>query len=141
MSFYYNDALTEDRDKVRLDIGDTQENTGPRPDKRNFSDEEIAFLLTDEGSVVGAIGHAFEILAAEWESYSIQEREGEISYDAKQKAQDYDKRAEKFPHKSGGLSSLFGLNYRSTDDSGTDIEPMFQRKQFDNEIVDWDVTA
>jgi len=139
MAFTYDEALTTDRDKVRLRIGDTQVNAGPRPDKRNFSDAEVSFLLSDEGTVSGAIGQSFEILAAEWESYSISEREGEVNYDAKNKAQDYDKRAKKYPHKLGGLDSTFGLNYRATDDSGDDIEPMFQRKQFENEIIDWDV--
>ncbi len=141
MTFSYSDALTTDRDKVRLRIGDTQRDAGPRPDKRNFSDEEISFLLTDEGNVVGAIGQAFEVLANEWESFSISERLGEVNYDAKEKAQDYDRRAAKYPHKSGGLTTFFGLNYRSTDDAGDDIEPFFQRKQFETEQIDWDVAA
>lgn len=139
MAFTYLEALTEDRDKVRFRIGDTQEDAGPRPDKRNFSDDEITFLLTDEGNVVGAIGQAFEVLANEWESYSIEEKEGEVSFDAKEKAQDYDRRAAKYPHKSGGLTTFFGLNYRATDDAGDDIEPLFQRKQFETEQIDWDV--
>jgi len=33
----------------------------------------------------------------------------------------------------------YGLGCRLTDDSGDKIEPMFQRKQFGNTIVDWDI--
>lgn len=35
--------------------------------------------------------------------------------------------------------TTFGLNYRSTDDSGDPIEPIFQRKQFGNNNIDWDI--
>lgn len=32
-----------------------------------------------------------------------------------------------------------GLACRTVDDAGDDIQPMFQRKQFGNEVLDWDV--
>jgi hypothetical protein len=35
-------------------------------------------------------------------------------------------------------TGLDGLDYRATDDSGDDIEPMFSRKQFGNLTTDWD---
>lgn len=35
-------------------------------------------------------------------------------------------------------TGLNGLDARTTDDSGADIEPWFARKQFGNHITDWD---
>lgn len=90
MSFTYSDALSTNRDKVRLHIGDTVENSGPRPDKRNFSDNEVAFyLLEEDDRVNGAVAYAFEVLASEWASYALEEKEGEIDFDAKEVSDTY----------------------------------------------------
>jgi hypothetical protein len=69
MTYTYNSTLADDRDKIRLRIGDTTENNGPRPGGGNFSDEEIAGVLSDEGSVNTTIAALYEILAAQWASY------------------------------------------------------------------------
>lgn len=144
MAFTYDDALSTDRDKVRFRIKDTQENAGPRSDGRNFSDNEIAFVLTDEGTVTAAIAHLFEILRAEWASVAMSDKEGDSTIDAKQVTKEYKDLAEEWRAKPGGSSgsglSSYGLNYRGIDDSGEAIEPMFQRKQFGNEIIDWDAS-
>ena len=145
MAFTFLDTFLTNRDKLRFDIGDTQENTspeqgGPRPDKRNFSDNEIAyFLLTQGDSVSAATGQAFEVLASEWTIYSRQEKQGDISFDAKGLAQIYVALAKDYPHKTvDGESSLtLGLNFQATDDDGNVIIPPFQRDQFGNEIIDW----
>jgi len=106
MAFTYSDALTTDLSKVRLRIGDTQLNAGPRPDKRNFSDAEIAFILTEEPTVNSSIAHCFEILANEWTSYSLSEREGEVQFDAKEVAENYHKQAVIWRKKPGGASTV-----------------------------------
>lgn len=101
MSFTYSDALTTDRDKIRLRIGDTQQDAGPKPDKRNFSDAEITFILSEESNLVnGAIAHIFEILANEWTAYAISEKEGEVSLDAKAVADEFHKRAAEWRKKA-----------------------------------------
>jgi len=105
MTHTYSDALSSDRDKIRFRIGDTVQGAGPRPDRRNFSDNEIAFVLSDEGGVTAAIAHLFEVLASEWESFSISETEDKVSYDAKEKAADYDKRANIWRAKPDGGDS------------------------------------
>jgi len=88
MAFTYD--LTTNRGVVRLNIGDTQENSGPRPDKRNFSDEEVDYLLSTETlGTTAASALAFEILATEWAAYTIAEREGEVSFDAKEVSDQY----------------------------------------------------
>jgi len=101
MAFFYDDALTENRDKVRFSLGDTERNRGPRPDGRNFSDAEIAYLLTAESDVVdAAIAFGFETLRDEWASFSVSEKEGDVSFDAKKVRDDYDKAASHWRKKS-----------------------------------------
>jgi hypothetical protein len=69
MAFTYTDTLATDRDKIRFFIGDKVENAGPRPADGNFSDDEIAGLVTAEGTWEAAVAAAFETLAAEWIRY------------------------------------------------------------------------
>ncbi len=66
MTFTYAGALATDKEKVRFEIGDTTVNAGPRPDSSNYSDEEIAVILTEEGSVGRAAARLCEVLAREW---------------------------------------------------------------------------
>lgn len=101
----YDDDFGADRDKVRFNIGDTQQNAGPRPDKRNFSDEEIAFALDEEDDRInGASAFLFEILASEWASYRLSERKGETQFDAKELADYYATLAAFWRKKPGGAS-------------------------------------
>jgi len=89
MAFTYSDSIAIDRDKVRLRAGDTVENEGPRPDGRNFSDGELDFILTDEGSVTAALAQVFEILRAEWAQVFGSEREGEVVQQANDNVEYY----------------------------------------------------
>lgn len=101
MAFTYD--LTTNRGKVRFNIGDTVENSGPRPDKRNFSDAEIDYLIdteTDGNTAASAL--AFEILASEWAAYALTEREGEVSFDAKEVSDQYLDIANEWRNKPGG---------------------------------------
>ena len=88
MAFTYD--LTTNRGVVRLNLGDTVENSGPRPDKRNFTDAEIDYLIaTETAGNTAATALGFEILASEWAAYTISEREGETSFDAKAVSDQY----------------------------------------------------
>lgn len=101
MAFTYD--LTTNKGIIRFNIGDTVENSGPRPDKRNFSDEEIDyFLATETEGNVAASALAFEILANEWAAYTISEREGEIFFDAKEVSDQYLDIANEWRNKPGG---------------------------------------
>jgi hypothetical protein len=101
MAFTYD--LTTDRGIVRLNLGDTVENSGPRPDKRNFSDEEIDYLLsTETEGTTAATALGFEILANEWAAYTIAEREGEVSFDAKEVSDQYLQIASEWRNRPGG---------------------------------------
>lgn len=66
MAFTYASDFTLDRDKIRHYIRDTVEFSGPLPNDNNFSDAEIAGLVTIEVTVERAIAGAFETLAAAW---------------------------------------------------------------------------
>ena len=69
MAFTYLDTLATNRDRVRFYVGDTVESSGPKPASGNFSDNEIAGLITTEGSWQKAVAAAFETLAGEWSQY------------------------------------------------------------------------
>lgn len=69
MAFTYNEALSSDRDKVRFNLQDTVAESGPKPGDANFSDAEIAGLITAEGSWQRAVAAGFEILASAWMRY------------------------------------------------------------------------
>lgn len=143
MSWNYLTTLTTDRDIVRFNIGDRVENEGVRPDGANFSDEEITYLLTKCGSVDAACVLAFRILANEWTQYALTEREGEASLAATNVADMYRQRAKDWANDTGvslGAAMTTGLNFRKTDDGGSPIEPVFQRKQMGNKPIDWDVS-
>jgi hypothetical protein len=73
MTFSYHidhtTQATQDVAKIRLAIGDTVEDEGPRPDGSNFSDEEITSIITDEGGDLGRAQAAMhEILSGAWAS-------------------------------------------------------------------------
>lgn len=69
MTFTYNLAGTGDTlniAKVRLEIGDTVQSQGVRPDKFNLSDEEIMVWLNEEGHVMRAVARACFALSRIW---------------------------------------------------------------------------
>lgn len=109
MAFTYSDSTlsTVSRDAIRLHIADTVSAKGPRPDKRNFSDAEIAFFLSEEDDRInGAVARAFEVLASEWSSFALSEREGDLAFDAKEVAENYRKQAALWRKKPGGGSDV-----------------------------------
>ena len=68
-AFTYNPELGSDLDKVRLYLQDTVGEHGPKPGDKNFTDDEIAGLISLEGSWQRAVAAGFEILAAAWTRY------------------------------------------------------------------------
>lgn len=74
MTFTYNLADTDATivliSKVRLEIGDTAEGSGVRPDGSNLSDEEITYWLTEETDVfLLAAARACDALSRAWANY------------------------------------------------------------------------
>lgn len=64
MSFSYD--LSDDVGKVRLELGDTTNGTGVRPNGANLSDEELQYWIDREGHVMRAVAAACETLARMW---------------------------------------------------------------------------
>ena len=76
MAFTYAGTLTTNLDKIRFYLGDVTEDGGPRPSDGNFSDAEIAGLVTAEGTWQRAVAAGFERLAAEWRRYPTFKADG-----------------------------------------------------------------
>lgn len=64
MSFTYD--LTTSIGAMRLELGDTSDGRGVRPDGANLQDEELQVWLTREGSVMRAVAAACEALSRQW---------------------------------------------------------------------------
>ena len=86
MTFTYD--LTEIDDlllvsKVRLELGDTVEDSGIRPGGLNISDEEILLWLAEEDDDIQSVaGRAAQALANVWASAAVSETVGahSVSY-------------------------------------------------------------
>lgn len=66
MAFTY--TLATNVGDIRLEIGDSVEDDGVRPNGRNFSDEELTQLYAEEGTIGRTAARCAEILTKEWAS-------------------------------------------------------------------------
>ena len=66
MAFTYD--LSTNVGKIRLELGDTIQNSGIRPNNGNLSDEELQYWVSREGHVMRAVAAACEALARMWSS-------------------------------------------------------------------------
>ena len=103
MSFTYTDTLTTDLDRVRFHIGDTVNDSGPRPSDGNFTDEEITGLVTLEGTWQRSVAACFERLAAEWQRYPTFKADG-LSLNRSDIAKGYAEQAKIWRLKYGGTA-------------------------------------
>jgi len=123
----YTGDLTIDLQYIRFFTGDTQENTspaqgGPRPDKRNYSDEEINSVLTIEGHKVATVASLFETLASEWSAWALVDQEDRIEIDATKVFDAFMKRASEWRGKPDGagtgatslVAGVIGLDLQQT---------------------------
>ncbi len=102
MSFTYRDELETSRDKVRFWLGDITQDQGKRPNGKNFSDNEIAYLLSSEGdNVEAAVAAGFEALSNDWQDYAVSLWEEELKMSAEKVSGEYAAKAEKWRRKSG----------------------------------------
>jgi len=96
----YDDALSTNRDKIRFYLGDTVSGSGPKPASGNFTDDEIAGLVTAEGSWQKAVAGGFEILAGLWSQY-VDTAVGPRRQSLSQTAAGYEKMAKTWRRRSG----------------------------------------
>ena len=76
MAFTYAGTYDSDREKVRENIRDTVENSGPLPGDANFSDALLAGIITAEGSWQRAVAACFEMLASAWSRFPTYSTDG-----------------------------------------------------------------
>lgn len=71
MAFTYDETLSTNLSLVRFHIQDVTSGNGPRPQKANFSDEEITALLSVEGTWQGTVAACFDALSAAWQNNPV----------------------------------------------------------------------
>jgi hypothetical protein len=97
------DALIASVSEIRLQIGDSVDGEGPRPDGRNFSNAEINSFLTREGGhIQRTTALALEVLAAEWSKEASRQQLGPASSEANQ--------ARAYGERAAILRSAYGFN-------------------------------
>lgn len=80
--------------QIRLEIGDTQQGGGVRPNGSNYADEEIAHFLAEEAGHTGrATARACEALARDWARTAGSQRLGPRSHERLQ-ADAFDRQAQ-----------------------------------------------
>ncbi len=113
MAFTYD--LATNIGKVRLNLGDKVQGSGPWPDGANFQDEEVTQILTQEGGdVMRAVAACCEILANAWSalaSVGIGPRREEFNHVSEMFAQ----RAEKLRATYGGEARAVSAEFKRVD--------------------------
>ena len=140
MAITYDANITTERDRIRLQIGDTIDGDGPRkPDDKNFSDAELDALATSEGSWQRTVAACYEILAGEHAKHTTFSAHGG-SYSRSDSSRTYRELAERWRKKYGnaGESAADGIDAAIIDFSGDDVTPLFQVEQFGFRRKDWD---
>lgn len=105
MTFTYIGDLSTDLDEIRFTIGDTTSGSGVKPDLSNYSDEEIAGLLTLEITVGRTIARIYENLATLYAPY-IDTKMGARDEKLSQKGKMYLALAKKWRDEHGGGSGV-----------------------------------
>lgn len=120
MAFTYTDTLATDRDKVRFYLGDVAEDAGPRPADANFSDAEIAGLVTAEGTWQRAVAAGFERLATEWTRYPSFKADG-LSLNRSDIAKGYREQALEWRKKYGVTAPVYVAGQITKDAYSDDV--------------------
>ena len=109
MTFTYD--ATSALGLLRLRVGDTVANDGPRPGKANYSDAEIAALQGSAGALGGA-ANVCDALAAEWARHANQQAGpyrkdlGAIAAEYRAQAAEYRRQAAAAGEAGSGLGTL-----------------------------------
>lgn len=99
----HEDATIASRSEVRLLVGDTQQDAGPRPGDRNYSDTEIDYFLAQEaGHIQRAAALCLETLASEWAKEAQKQALGPASSEARQ--------ASAFAERAAALRRAYGYS-------------------------------
>jgi len=134
MTWTYDPSISTDRDKVRLLIGDTDTSD------QQLSDEEIAYLLTANGSVGLAGAEACEALAAKY-ARQVDTKNGVLSVAASQRYKAYVDKARSLRELETRYCEVFagGLSIDAKDSLADDddlVQPRFRRGMFKDDRRD-----
>ena len=125
MTFSYNETLAANLDLLRFKLGDTIEDSGPRPLElfTNFSDETLAALLAAAGSantvLLAAIAVA-DSLISEWTRFAGTEREGQVTKALKDVADFWKKQKEEWEKEANSGSQFVGFVEVEREDAYSD---------------------
>jgi len=138
MSFSYDHDLSSDKDKVRFRIGDTDESLF------EFSDEEIAAVISQEGSVVKAALALAESMLAKYSRF-VDEKAGQVDIKHSSRTTQIEVLIRKLRRSlslsaspyAGGLSKA----EKKTDRDDTDlVQPKFEKNTHKHDGVEIDTT-
>ena len=137
MAFTYLGTLSNDLDKVRFFIGDTVENSGPKPSGGNYTDAELTGLITTAGSWQQAVVLTFRNLASRWSSQASTVQIGEYRVTYAEQSAKYAELADQFEASAATDSWANIIGWHSTTASGDAVGKMFGHKQWGADPVDW----
>ncbi len=125
MTFSYDETLAANLDQLRFKIGDTIENSGPRPVglNTNFSNETLNALLAAAGStntVLLAAIAAADSLISEWTRHAGTEREGKVTKSLKDVADFWKKQKENWEQEANSGSQFVGFVQVEREDAYSD---------------------
>lgn len=120
MTFTYDGTLTTNLDKIRFKIQDTVSGSGIKPNNGNFTDEEIAGLLAEEGNNVNrTVAALYEALATVWANY-VDTKIGSRDEKSSQAAARYAKLAEKWRDDYGYTGTTLVTGFATRVDAYSD---------------------
>lgn len=121
MTFTYIGDLSTDLDEIRFTIGDTVSGSGIKPNNGNFTDEEIAGLLSLEITTGRTIARLYETLSAIWAKF-IDTKMGSRDEKLSQVSARYAALAKKYRDEYGGGSGVT-ISIGSFDEGISEDEP------------------
>lgn len=118
--------LATDIGKLRLELGDASPADGVKPDGSNFTDSELQYFLTQEGTIHLAVAAVCEVLSRTWSivsSLAVGSRRESLSDVAKA----WSERARELREKYGGgmvpsVAGVIRVDGFSDDVASDDVE-------------------
>jgi hypothetical protein len=131
--------VSTDLAKVRLAIGDTVEEQGPRPglgEHTNFTDEELQVYLDLAGAWRETVILLYDLLSALWSSEAGSVRMGDFSEDASKKSERYAAAADRMRAQAEHEIDTVIPSFFEQSDSGVEPPHYFGLEQWGADVKD-----
>lgn len=133
MTWTYVGPATNDKDRIRFEIGDT---ISTRP---LLTDEEISYTLTIESSILGAAAKCCEAIAMKYAGDASKEI-GKLRIWAQDRAENYSKKAKELRKKAMGynLPYVGGISQAEALADKADlnrVQPLFEKNMWGDDDV------